>query len=625
MTIQSCNYKQAVRTGIEAYELKQFATAIPLFKKEFQQAKARAERARLAFLLAHTYEELQQIKAAQSWYTEAYELGYGDRAKLSLAFMHKQQEDYGRAIRLFQELLQSGANSSIIRGEIAICRLAADWKASTKKRYQITPCLFNSNAADYAPVFYANNIVFTSDRDQSKQSEVYNWTGRAFSNLYMHNERTGLVNSLDESINTVLNEGTASFANQGQTMYFVRCNDQDPQQDLYCKILRSDITDGTWGEASVLPFIQSNVNYGTPYWSERDSLLFFSAKFDSGYGGYDLYVTQLHADATWGDMQSLGARINSAGDEKFPYILEDTLYFASNGHLGMGGYDIFKSYMTKTGYIRPKNMKSPINSGADDFALVFAPNESYGYFTSAREGIDNIYRIDPRQVQDPVQDPETTKVDESKSLKLAVHVVLKEKDQPVRPFPEAQLVINQIPYKLSNRALYIMDVEPGVYDLNLTAPGCFAKKLRIKTSYTDIPENSTSYMYNETVVMEKMEAGQEIVLENILYDFNDSKIRDDAKPALIELANLLELNPKITIELSSHTDCRGPDAYNLKLSEARAKSAVQFIVNLGIDANRIQAKGYGETAPLESCACESCTEAAHQKNRRTSFKILSID
>jgi outer membrane protein OmpA-like peptidoglycan-associated protein len=553
---------------------------------------------------------------------------YGPRAKEKKAYALKSLERYTEATELFYELINEGSQIAEYRKEVAICRLASDWLNSPDKKYEIDNWKFNTRSSDYSPVFLDDHrVVFSSDRSNKTSEEKYNWTGRDYSDIYIYNATTNDLSHLDPSINTANNEGTACFNEDGSVLYFTRCVANEAY-DEYCKLMVSSYIDGNWTKPEVLSFIMDEVNYGHPYWNEKDSVLFFSAEIQKeSKGGFDLYFASLDKFGAWSAPKNLGSTINTIGDEKFPSLKGDTLYFASSGHPGMGGLDIFYSYIENGTWIRPFNMKSPINSGADDFGISFNPNPDIplnGLFTSSRDGIDNIYEFELSEKPikpDPTEDDDEEK---EKDLKLAITVLAEQENGEKIPFPSANMSVNGEVKKLNSKSFSIMDIDAGAFEIVINSPGYFNQKKNVSVSYDDIPDGKTSYTYNTTVILKPIIENKEIVLENIFYDFNKYNIREDAKPSLIELTSLLTENPEISIELSSHTDCRGPNGYNEKLSQQRAQSAVDYIINLGILASRITAKGYGENQPVADCACDNCTEEQHQLNRRTSFRITKI-
>lgn len=629
LLIVSCVFTKRIKEGSMAFELRQYSVAVELLENEYQSAREEQTLARIAYTIGESYWQMGEVALSIPWYEKAHSHDFGPRALEKTAFALKHLENYQGAVELFTRLLSQGTQIDLYRREIAICRLASDWILDPNKSYEVKKAYFNSRESDYSPYFLNDHqVFFSSDRNNSSSERIYNWTGRGYSDLYMYDKNTGNVSFLDPIINTDSNEGTLSFNEQGSILYFTRCY-TEAESDDFCKIFETRLQNGSWSNPQVLPFVEPNANYGHPYWVESDSVMFFSSSKSGGFGGFDLYYTRLTKENNWDDPISLGPTINTMSDEKFPSLKNDTLFFSSNGHPGMGGLDIFYTYIIEKGsWERPINMKSPINSGADDFSLVYAPDVfgylDKGYFSSSRNGLDDIFEFEKIKNKVIVKDPDVDTETEEQNLKLALTVFKELSDGRKVPFPEAQVLISNVPETLSSRAFIVKNIEEKIYNIQVKAEGYFNKKIEVLSSFSDIPEGKSTYTYNRTLILKPILENQEIVLENILYDFNQFFIREDAKPSLNELVSLLNENPEIIIELSSHTDCRGPDAYNQILSQKRAQSAVEYIISNGIDGERITAKGYGESSPVSSCECDSCTENEHQANRRTAFKIVEI-
>lgn len=629
LMLVSCVFTKRIKDGSMAFELRQYSVAVELLEKEYQSTREEQALARIAYTMGEAYWQMGEVALSIPWYEKAHSHDFGPRALEKKAFALKHLENYQGAVDLFTMLLSQGTQIDLYRREIAICRLASDWVLEPNKEYEVKKAYFNSRESDYAPYFLNDHqVFFSSDRTNSNSEQVYNWTGRGFSDLYMYDKNTGNVSFLDPIINTDSNEGTLCFNDQGSVLYFTRCH-TETEADDFCKIFVTRLQSGTWTNPKQLPFVEDNANYGHPYWVESDSLLFFSSSKTSGYGGFDLYYTRLLPDNLWSKPTSLGPVVNTLGDEKFPTLKDDTLYFSSNGHPGMGGLDIFYTFINEKGvWERPYNMKSPINSGADDFSLVFEPDVfgylNSGYFSSSRNGLDDIFQFNRIKKTIVNDNPDPAETEDSSSIKLALTVFKELPDGSKIPFPNAEVMISSVPQKLNDRGFLIKNIDEKRYSIQIKADGFFNTRLEVLGSFSDIPSGKSTITYNRTVILKPILENTEIVLENILYDFNQYFIREDAKPSLDDLVSLLNENPEIVIELSSHTDCRGPDAYNQTLSQNRAQAAVEYIVEKGISESRIAAKGYGETLPVNSCDCDKCTEEQHQDNRRTAFKIVKI-
>lgn len=628
LCLTSCSLTKKIKDGTTAFDRKQYSVAIELFQDEYRSASSDTERAKIAYKTAESYANIGRNQEALDWYRRASTNGYDKIALVREAFTLKKLEKYQEAQKLFKRLDSELNTSYNFKREVAICRLADTWLAKIDEAsYKVEPVPFNTIDDEYAPILLKNRLLFyTSDKKHEDNQGIYKWTGRDFSDIYMYNIDSKQETKLDPRINTTHNEGTATFLNDGDQMIFTRCLIDSEDQDDYCQLMISDLVNGEWKEPEYLPFVAEDANYGHPFWIQKDSILFFSSKQNGGYGGFDIYFTQLDSMATWSRPVALSSKINTIGDEKFPSFYNDTLYFASDGLAGMGGLDIFYTFLDKNGnWVTPYNMKAPINSGSDDFGITLftdSRRKDIGFFTSARNGSDDIFAIKKNHI------PKETENNEPKeeNLFVAVSVLTKDSNGAVLPTSTADISINSqmTNQKLNEQGFLIQEVDAGNYKINVKKSGFYAQSKELICTQADIPMDQTNYTYQITFVLEPIIANKEIVLENIFYDFGEFAIRDDAKPSLNELAELLLTNPEISIELSSHTDCRGNDPFNLKLSQQRAQAAVDYLVQRGINASRMIAKGYGETDPTVTCACDDCTEEQHQLNRRTSFKVINF-
>ena len=644
----SCNPTAKIKDGDTAFQYKQYSRAIDLLSVEFEDSDRKDIKADKAFHIAESYLKLSSPKLANEWYQRAMSLGYGLRATYGVALTYKQLEQYDKAIEVFQSLKGKSTATMNVDRMIFMCRNAKQWKQEAIDNYSLRKLLPSENTSNYSPVIYNNDlIVFTSDRPEATGSRSYQWTGRKMSDLFVMDKEGGTPKRFDAFINSNYNEGTAVFNRSYTEMYFTRCFNNESIGDQYCKLMYSQKINEVWGEPEALPFVSNKINYGQPCLIEGDSVLVFSSISEDGANGYDLWYS-VRENQIWSEPFPMPASINTPGNEYFPTSDGDTLYFSSDYLPGMGGLDIFKSYLENGTWADPVNLKPPFNSGADDFGLIMdrigrisKAIEYRGYFTSSRDmmGHDDIYYYEIYKTQEPeiVVEEEVEDTLVEVDLYLAGKVlerIYQESGNPNSPISGKKPI--QEPY------IEIKDEAGEILDINANKKGLFIGSVELNKSYTitakkqgylnnvlelstkglKFDEGQTSKTLNVEIYLDKIYKGKEIVLENIYYDFDEFFIREDAKPTLDALAQKLILNPQISIELSSHTDCRGEEDYNLNLSQDRAQSAVDYLISMGIDSSRIVPKGYGETNPLDNCECDECSEDQHQLNRRTAFKIL---
>lgn len=641
----SCSYTEKIRDGRTAFERKRYFQAAEMLQGEFNAARSNADRMNIAYLIGESHLKYGNFQGAADWFKIAYEGGYGPAALSSYAACLKQMEQYEEAAASFAKAGDDIGDRITYRRDIATCLQAVEWRDDAKySPYVIRNLGMNSPASDYAAFpISSNEIAFTSDRDLSTGDYKYAWSGNDFSDIFLANLSQNSVEQYGgEAVNIDENEGTVAISPDGSKMIFCRCFSRE-DYDAHCKLMISEKVDQAWSKPSILPFIKDGINYRHPAFSDDGTVLFFSANIDEATNEYDLYMSRLE-DENWDQPVSLGPGINTQAREGFPHMYKDTLYFSSDVG-GMGGLDIYKTWILPDGrWETPVNLRAPINSGADDFAFVinryFQPSDSIleqGYFSSNRQGgkgSDDIYIFEKRKYHPIKPEPEDLFEYE---IVLDLRVFQRQYEDPEDPNSK---VIMRIPLSdakisitengkgfketASNRfGILSVELNPEKsYEFFVSHDGFFNNELIFSTEDLEIDSTKKVQKYEERILLDKIFYDKEIVLENIYYDLDESFIRDDAKPTLDSLANLLKINPQINIQLSSHTDCRATEDYNLTLSQARAQSAVDYLISKGIVADRMVAKGYGESLLAVNCACEECTEEEHQANRRTTFKVI---
>ncbi len=646
--ILGCKFTQKITDGKMAFERKQYSVAVDMLNKEYKKADSRVEKGKIAFLLAESYKKINKNSSAITWYKTAYDNQYGVDALREYSYALKKNEQYEDAMTSFKELGLEIGSPYEYRKEITACKIALDWqKQGGMTGYEIAQASFNSTSAEYAPTPYLDNqIVFTSDRSGAKGDDIYNWTGGKFSDLFIANTTANTVEPFSSIINTPNNEGTIAFNNDFTEIYFSRCYDSE-DVDYFCKLMHSDKEGESWTEPVVLGFVEPNVNYGHPTLSKDGSSLYFSADHPDGWGGYDIFVSERTPDG-WDTPRPLSRTINSNKDEKFPFMHNDTLYFASDGHTGMGGLDVFRSVKTNDNAWSPIfNLKAPINSGWDDFGYVVDPNFKptgdilhEGYFTSSRvdgKGSDDIYRFVKRVPPPPPPKPVEPNP-EPIVYKLILDGYVLEKiyqfaDNPNskilgrKPLLDSKVEVNVNGKKrtvnIDGEGKFSLELEENTdYNFFGSHEGYFNNSARFSSKGIAQDENNPVQKFEVEIVLDKIFKNKEITLDNIYYDYNQWNIRRDAEPTLNELANTLLENPNIRIQMASHTDCRGKANYNQTLSQRRAQSAVDYLITKGIQSERLQAKGFGKSSPAIDCLCSRCSEEEHQANRRTTFSVI---
>lgn len=628
--LNSCNSgKGTMAAAREAFKKKEYFTAGENYKAVYSKTKVKEEKNEACYQTAECYRLANDTKNAENWYRKAVK---GDpnntEAVLRLGQMLKANQKFSEAIIELNNYKKKNPSDQHINDLIKGCELALKWK-NEKTRYVIENVKpLNTKWSDFSANFYKKNeLYFTSDREKGASNKVYGWTGNGYTDIYKVTYKVDKKNPnsikyeipvlVDKDIiNTPFNDGTPAFDAKGTTMYYTQCSGKDGK-NKYCRVYQAAAQGTVWADPQPLSFSPDSFSCGQPCLAKNGEIMYFSSDMPGGYGGKDIwYVTYSKRGKTWGDPINLGPTINTDGDEMFPFVTEDgTLYFSSNGHIGLGGVDIYYSKGENADWSTPINMKSPINSGADDFGIILSKDKESGYFSSNREGgrgQDDIYRF----YMTPLVFTLSGVVRDLKTKEILPNAVL----TITNSTDTGRLIIKTDAtggYKITLKA-------KTDYELFAAKEDYYDSKVESQTTRglefsTDLVQNFELDPFDFTTVF---------TLEGIYYDLDKANIRSDAALILDTMVTLLNKYPKIRIELGSHTDCRSDSAYNQDLSQRRADSAVAYIVRHGIDSARLIAKGYGEAKLVNDCACEGsyvkrkCTEEEHQLNRRTTFRLL---
>jgi outer membrane protein OmpA-like peptidoglycan-associated protein/tetratricopeptide (TPR) repeat protein len=502
-------------------------------------------------------------------------------------------------------------------------------------RFNISTVPFNSELSDFSPTLNKGEIIFTSNRKTRRASQrIHNWNNQPFSELYSITvSEEGDPIRYRSNVNSRYHESSAVFTKDGQTMYFTRNNfikskrGKDNSGKTLLKIYRSKRTEKGWSEAEELPFNSNEFSNAHPTLSADGKHLIFSSDRPGGEGQSDLYKVSIDGDS-FGEPVSLGDAINTEGRETFPFVdTNNDLYFASDGHVGLGGLDIFVSEMTSEGnYEKGFNIGAPINSKADDFSFVINSTTGLGYFASNREGgkgEDDIYAFEQtaqlikncrQSLSGEVRDKDTD------DLIIDAKVVLLDSDNNVMEETKSDM----------NGAFSFDVIECSTgYAIRASKPDfSTAEKSFVTTGEYESEVKKTLYILSEEDnELRDAKVGEDLgVLLNlnpIYFDLSKSYIRPDAQIELLKVVEVMKKFPTLKIDVRSHTDSRSSDAFNLRLSEARAQSTIDYLVGAGISRDRITGRGYGETQLLNRCANGiPCSEADHQLNRRSEFIIV---
>lgn len=628
----------AIKNGDDAVARKLYSIATGMLVKEYETEKNPLKKQEKALQIGDAFIRYNEPLNAANWYKKASNEA-GDKtgdAFFKLGQTLKSQELYDSAIAVFTKSNKLGTSYNA-RKELKSCRDALKWKSDFSRIVVENLSSVNSAQSDFAPILYGKDkLVFTSSRESATGEGRNGWTGEKFGDLYIVNRNANGVNGkaipFSNELNTNAYEGTCAFNADGNSIFFTRCTASETEKQ-YCHIFFSSFDGVNWSEPQMLDLFPDTFNVGQPAISKNGNLLVVSSDYN-GFGGKDIfYFTR--SDTGWSRPANASGTVNTTGDEMFPWLDErDNLYFSSNGFPGMGGLDIFKAVKTKTGWKNAENLRSPINSGGDDFGYViekYKPADmndtilASGYFSSSRKGgmgSDDIYRFEELWLN---------------QYEVRGKVLTKAFENPEDPNSK---VLGLIPLRLAKVELknskgdslstFVTDTggvffftlqQNSSYNLLASRNGYFSNSATVSTVGKKNKDTVLISQYVE-IELEKIFTSKEIVIPNIYYDYDKATLRPESKTVLDSLVIFFTQNNAIDVEIGSHTDSRGSDAYNLKLSQARAQSVVDYLIEKGIKRERLLARGFGETKPVNGCVNDvQCSEEEHQKNRRTTFRV----
>ena len=628
----SCNAgKRALVKGYNSFESGEYDVAIGHYQKAVDEG---VEAAESNYRIAEAYRLSNRLHEALPYYETAIDMGVADTAAVfNYAMALKQNGKYDDAKKQLQTYVKLSSDTTLeyterARQEIQnLDNLSQIFSKDVYYKIKDVASI-NTEGAEYAPVAHRGEFYFTSSRGSEK---VYKATGTGFTNIFKapisgDSVLIDQAQTLGEDFATeIINEGAITFSPDGRVMVFARGNNGKRKGTKDVNLYMSVYKQGQWSTPQFMTINDPDAWDSTPAFSRDGKTLYFASNRPGGQGEIDLYSARLDG-IRWSNVRNMGKTINTPGNEMFPYVTDDgKLYFSSDGHPSLGALDIFVA-VRRDGEIEVENLGPPVNSTADDFGISFTSIKD-GYFTSNRasgKGDDDIYAFvndDPslKTVNYFVAGPTVTIDEETGEEKML-------KDVKVRlVYPSGGVIANE---NSGDSSQFDFKVEGGTnYEIVGEKEGYFTTRLPFTTIGKTIPQEDLVAMVTDTtfetkLVLNKIVLDKSIVLENIYYEFNEAFITDAAAIELDKLVNILEDNPTINIELSSHTDARASNEFNQELSQRRAESAVRYLIESGIAPARITAKGYGEEQLIIKNAV---TEDQHQINRRTEFKVVGIN
>ena len=639
-----CGAEQAMKKGDKFYALGEYFDASTQYRKAYSQtpAKERKQRGQLALKMAECYRRINYTQKAIAAYNNAVRYKQTDSlTHLRLAQQLMKNGSYKEAAKEYQTFLDSlpqenshlSSFTTLAKTGLRSAQQAPQWRkegsAYTVKRENF----FNSRRADYSPMLGGdenNMLYFTSTRNQAKGDELSGITGTKNGDIFFSQKddkgKWQRPEAIESDLNTDGDEGACCFSPDGRTMYLTQCQ-TDPTYPRYANIATSNRSDASWGKASELKLTRDTLSaYAHPAVSPDGQWLYFTSDMPGGEGGYDIWRVRLTTSGV-GGVENLGAPINTPGNEMFPTFRPNgDLYFSSDGHEGLGGLDIYIAKPDSTGWML-EHPGYPLNSQGDDFGMTFEGLLNKGFFSSNRgdgKGWDHIYSFyNPEIVQ---------------TVKGWVY----EKDG----------------YELPQAQVYMVGNDGTNLKLSVKGDGSFTHEIKPNVDYVFLGTCKGFLNHQEQLRVEPVEESEEYVLQfplasitapvlidNIFYDFDKATLRPESTEALDKLVVLLNENPNVTIELSAHADYRGSAEYNKRLSQRRAESVVNYLIEHGIPSDRLSPVGYGKEKPKTirkkltekypflkendvltedfiKTLDEEQQEICNQLNRRTEFIVL---
>ena len=579
--------------------------------------------------LGNSYYFNANYESASKWYGELFAMNPNVESEYYFRYAQslKSTGELKKSNQLMAEFYTKSQNDS--RGKLynKTSNYLDEIKANSG-RYNIEDARINSKYSDYGTFVYDNKIYFASARDTGNFSQrKHTWTGEYFTNLYFSSVDSVKVKKIKNGLNSKFHEATPVFTKDGKTVYFTRNNyvngkkGKSDKKINFIKLYQATLQNNKWTNITALPFASDNYSTAHPALSPDERTLYFASDMPGTFGQSDLYKVSINENGGFGTPENLGKTINTEGKETFPFVTdENEIYFASDGHPGLGGLDVFAGKLNKDGTISDiQNLGSDINSPQDDFAYVIDPVSRIGYFSSNKDGgqgSDDIYKFVENIALRCVQQL-------SGQITDAVTGAI---------LPESKVTLYE---NRTEKSTTITDSN-GAYKFEVDCGKTYnvrAEKVEYATQEISITIGKLSGKTSLPIALHpatcKVTVGDDLGkcfgIKMIYFDLDKSNIGPQAALDLEKILQVLNNNPTMKLDIRSYTDSRQTHQYNQALSDRRAKSTVSWLIKNGVTANRLTAKGYGETALLNGCSDGvDCTEAEHQMNRRSEFVITAI-
>ncbi len=634
----SCGIDKNLKKGEKFLSLGEYYDAADQFKQAYTKTppKERENRGKLALKMARCYNKINSTPKAVNAYRNAIRYNQASLDdRLAYARLLLKNGEYKQAEKEFKILVDSMPDNILAQNGLKSAQMAPGWKKGGS-RYQVKKMdVFTSRRADYSPMLLGDEyeqIYFTSTRNDAQGDELSGITGTKAGDIFYSEKDDKGKWSRPEAIATGLNtdydEGSCCFTPDGKEMYLTQCV-TDPASPRFAQIVTSSRSDAAWGKVQKLEITQDTLStYAHPAISPDGEWLYFVSDMPGGMGGYDIWRVRITPSGL-GGVENLGSPINTPGDEMFPTFRPNgDLYFSSNGHIGMGGLDIYIARIDeKTQQYKIEHPGYPLNSEADDFGMTFEGPHNRGFFSSNRKdgrGYDHIYSFNNPEIV-------TT-------MKGWVY----EKDGYELPAAQVMVVGNDGTYRklpVKSDGSFTLLIHPEVdYLVMASCKGFLNHKEELRI---DSAKESKEYVLQFPLAS----ISAPVLIDNIFYDFDKATLTPASTQALDKLVALLKENSHVTIELSAHCDYKGNSEYNKRLSQRRAQSVVDYLIAHGIEKDRLTPVGYGKERPkaIRRKLTEKYPwlkeddvltqdfilkqtrehqEICNQLNRRTEFKVL---
>lgn len=594
----------------------------------------------IAERIANCYRFINNTEAAEVWYLKT--VSYPSAPAEVYKYLADAQKQNGKFDEASDNYLYWGEKIPAKLVEATVfansCSVAKVWVENPDIGALVeNEIRMNTENSDFCPTYIGDNILLVSDRWETKAktdkkaktkvNEVYGWTGNPFLKVYEFEKRTGKLTLFDKKINFGYHNGPVAVNKTLDTLIFTRSilpSKHAPKDDNGKKYLLIAVKEGAaWNVKERIPFnVDGKFSVQHPALSPNGQTLYFASDMPGSLGKMDLYFSEKQDNGSWSAPLNCGKNINTAEDDVFPSVRSDgKFFFSSKGHIGMGGLDLFSSSGEKANFTQAENLRAPLNSPKDDFGITFNQlTTNKGYLSSNRSGgvgLDDIYRFQLGIKAEP----------KAKDKLFALNGAVVEKGTSL-PIEGMKVVLFN---KNTGKEETALSDASGKFKFSLLSETDYLVKGDLEKFFTTQEGNISTKGVNQSTIydikfeLERSKDAFTVRLNNIYYNYNKSNIRNDAFGDLNKISVFMASMPNVKLEMTAHTDARGRAAYNQALSENRATSAKDYLVSKGISKYRLASFGKGETELLNQCSDGvKCTEAQHQLNRRTEFKILKV-